>query len=785
MTWDLGLKVGHATRSVEECIRQAKSDMTIRTALLDSRPILGDMQLFAELENRFATEVAQGTAPDFVAAKLAERDDRHRRTGESRYLVEPNVKDGKGGLRDLHTLFWIAKYVYRVKDYPDLKDVGIFTPEELKTFRHCEDFFWTVRCHLHFLTGRAEERLSFDHQREMAKRLGYVEHPGMRDVERFMKHYFLIAKDVGDLTAILCAGLEEQAVKPAPMLNRFLKKMSGSKRKALSSTKDFVIDHDRLTITDNGVFERDPSNFVRMFALADKHNAALHPDALRLASRSLRLIDPKLRESPEANNLFRHILTASRSPESTLRRMNEAGVLGKFITEFGRVVAMMQFSLYHHYTVDEHLLRSVGVMQAIEKGDDPELGLAIELFKTIQPQNRDVLYATMFLHDIAKGRAEDHSIAGARVARKLAPRFGFSHSETETIAWLIENHLVMSTIAQSRDLSDRKTIETFASTVQNLEWMKLLLILTTADISAVGPGVWNGWKSQLLRTLYYETEPVVTGGYSEVNRASRVKMAQDEFAHHVGKTVPSLTGKALADYIARHYAAYWLKVDLDTKIDHARFMTESEAAGHSLATSINTSVAGGITHLTVLAPDHPRLLSIIAGACAAAGANIVSAQVYTTTDGLALDTISITRGFERDDDEQRRAKRIADVIEKSLRGQMWLGDAVEAAQKKSASRQGGKTFTVEPQVVLNNTWSNKYTVVEVSGLDRPGLLHDLTNTISRLNLNIGSAHIVTYGEKAMDVFYVTDLMGSQIQSPQRQTAIKRALLAIFEPETDN
>ena len=780
--WDMGLKVGHATRSVDECIRQARNDFTIRTALLEARYILGDTQLFAELEKRFGAEVVKGTVPEFVAAKLAERDERHRKTGQSRYLVEPNVKDGKGGLRDLHTLFWIARYAYRVKTDEELTKKGVFTRREAQMFRRCETFLWTVRCHLHFLTGRAEERLSFDLQREMAPRLGYRGHNGLADVERFMKHYFLIAKDVGDLTAILCAELEERHEKPTPVLDRFIARLRPKSRRGFKESTDFQIDHDRITVADDGAFARDPVNLIRMFWLADRYNLAFHPDAIRLLTRSLKLVDDKLRNDPVANQLFLSILTSANTPEIVLRRMNEAGILGRFVPDFGRVVAMMQFNMYHHYTVDEHLLRCIGVLHRIEHDGKPEDGLAADLVKTIQPRNRELLYVTLFLHDIAKGRPEDHSTAGAKIARRLCPRFGLNALETETVAWLVEQHLVMSTIAQSRDLAERKTIETFANVVQSLERMKLLLILTTADIMAVGPGVWNGWKSQLLRTLYYETEPVVTGGFSEVNRSRRVEIAQEEFRRAAPERLPSLSGDALEAYIGRHYAAYWLKVDLATKIEHARFLQSAAAEGLSLATRVDLIAGQGVTHLTVLAPDHPRLLSIIAGACAATGANIVGAQIYTTTDGLALDTISISRAFDRDEDEERRAKRIAEAIEKALRGEMKVGEAVAAAAKKSSARNRSRTFRIAPDVAINNTWSSRYTVIEVSGLDRAGLLHDLTAALSRHSLNIASAYVATFGERAVDVFYVTDLMGAKIQSAQRQAAIRKVLTGVLEDE---
>ncbi len=768
--WDMGLKVGHATRSIDESIRQARADMTIRTAVLETRFLVGDKALHDELVARFDKNIVQGTASEFVTAKLAEREERHRRAGQSRYLVEPNVKEGKGGLRDLHTLYWIAKYVYRVRDTDELVKRGVFDLQEYRTFRRCEDFLWSVRCNMHFCTNRAEERLSFDIQREIAVRLGYTQHPGMQDVERFMKHYFLVAKDVGDLTAILCAKLEDQQAKPAPMLSRMMARLRPQASRRLRDSDDFIVDYNRINLAVPDVFEHDPVNLIRIFRLAQKHNLAFHPDAMRAAKLSLGLITQQLRDDEEANRLFIEILTSDNA-EIVLRRMNEAGVLGRFIPPFGKIVSMMQFNMYHHYTVDEHLLRCIGNLQEIERGSNDELMLSSDLVRKIQPEHRKVLYVATFLHDIAKGRPEDHSIAGAKVARRLCPRFGFNAAETELIAWLIEEHLTMSTVAQSRDLSDRRTIENFAAVVQSLEQLKLLTILTTADIRGVGPGVWNGWKAQLLRSLYYETEPALTGGFSEVNRGARIAAAQAEFRANF-KEWPE---EQVDAYIARHYPAYWLKVDLARKVRHARFIKSSEEAGHKLAVNVGFDEARGVTELTILAPDHPWLLSIIAGACASAGANIVDAQIYTTTDGLALDTISISREYDRDEDEGRRATRIGETIEQALEGKVRLPDVVA----KRANRSRSRPFTVEPEVAINNQWSERYTVIEVSGLDRPGLLYQLTTAISKLNLNIASAHVATFGERARDVFYVTDLLGAQITAPTRQAAIKRALVHLL------
>ncbi|PWB91708.1 [protein-PII] uridylyltransferase [Methylocystis sp. MitZ-2018] len=767
--WDLRQKVGHATRSVAECMRQARADMTIRTTLLEARFILGNAELFSEFRESFDREIARSDAREFVSAKLAERDARVMRAGASRYLVEPNVKEGKGGLRDLNTLFWIAKYVYRVREAKELVAAGLFTAAELSLFERCEEFLWRVRCHLHFATGRAEERLAFDVQTTIARRLGYHDRSGLSPVERFMKHYFLVAKEVGDLTAIVCAALEEKQAKPRAIFERFLQPFR--RRRSRAPQGDFIVDHDRISIVDADVFKRDPVNIIRLFWMADHHGLPLHPDALRAVTLSLRLIDANLRANKEANRLFLEILLSRNMTEITLRRMNETGVLGRFIPDFGKVVAMMQFNMYHHYTVDEHLLRVVGGLSDLEAGRMPEhQQLVDEILPTIV--NRKVLYLGLLLHDIAKGRKEDHSLAGMEVARSLCPRLGFTPGETESVAWLVEHHLTMSSFAQSRDLSDRVTIENFAAIVQTMERLKMLFVLTVCDINAVGPGVLDAWKAQLLRVLYWETEVVLGGGHSAVDRKSRVAAAKAELR----AALPEWSDEEFDAYAKRHYPAYWLKVDIARKLRHAELLRQMNGASAPLATAVELDRTRGAVELTVVAPDNPRLLSIIAGGCAAGGANIVDAHIFTTADGLALDTIFFSRAFDFDEDEMRRAGRIAGLIARALRGEVVVSEELRARAKAHLPTDA---FSVAPEVVVDNSLSNVYTVIEVSGLDREGLLFELTNAISRLNLNIASAHIVTFGERAVDAFYVTDLTGAKIASPQRQATIKRQLLDVF------
>ncbi|MBZ0216614.1 MAG: [protein-PII] uridylyltransferase [Fimbriimonadaceae bacterium] len=771
MLWDLGQKVGHATRTIDECIRLSKEDVTIRTSVLEARFIGGETDLFNDLQTRFDTQVVKGTGAEFIEAKLLERDLRHKRAGESRYLVEPNVKDGKGGLRDLHTLLWIAKYYYRVSTMRELVRAGVLTKAEHRSFRKCEGFLWAVRCHLHYLTGRPEERLSFDVQQEMAIRLGYTEHPGLRDVERFMKHYFLIAKEVGDLTRTLCTALELQHVKKTSALSRVIHPFRNRNRR-IKDAPGFVIQADRLNVVDDNIFKDDPVNLIRMFAIADEGNVLFHPDVMRLAARSLKLINASLRKNKEANALFLDILTSGNDPEAVLRRMNESGVLGRFIPDFGRIVSLMQFNLYHHFTVDEHLLRAIGFLAEIERGEkENDHPLSHSIIRELE--NRTVLYVALFLHDIAKGRPEDHSIAGARVARKLCPRLGLSKAETETVSWLVENHLIMSIFAQSRDLNDPKTIRDFAEIVQSPERLKMLLILSVADIKAVGPGVWNGWKGQLLRNLYYVTKPVLDGGHDQISREELVAAAIEKFSEALAAEPYFWDAKDIEPHLERHYPAYWLNVPLPRKLVHAALIRDAARDQKILATSVSTDAFQEVTEIAVYAPDHPRLLSIIAGACAATGANIVGAAIFTTRDGMALDSIFVNKEFDRAEDEMRRGARISNSIERALKGEIQLPDALARSTIRKSKL---KAFKVTPQVVITNGWSDSATVIEVNGLDRAGLLHDLTNTLSDLNLNIVSAHISTYGERAVDVFYVHDLTGQKIKDQTRLATIRATLL---------
>jgi len=756
--WDLGLKVGHSSRSIDETVRMAKSDLTIRTALLEARFIWGDRDIYEQSRHRFTEEVMRDTARAFVAEKLAERENRHRQMGDSRYVVEPNVKEGKGGLRDLHTLFWIGKYVNRVHSVAELVDAGLLTRAELSQFQRAENFLWAVRCHMHEVSKRAEDRLTFDLQIEVARRMGFGEKRGRTSVERFMHFYFLTAKTVGDLTGVFLAHLDDAMAKKG---RRYLPSFFAKPKKL----DGFVLERGRIGLPDDGFLREDPVRMIEIFALADKHELEIHPNAMRALNRDAGLIGQKVRNDPRANALFMQVLTSPRDPETVLRWMNEGGVFGRFVPDFGRVVAQMQFDMYHHYTVDEHTIRAIGLLAKIEKGDyreDHPLGTSI-IHKI---NSRRVLYISVLLHDIAKGRGGDHSILGAEVAEKLCPRLGLSAAETETVAWLVKYHLLMSATAFKRDLSDYKTILDFAEVVQSPERLRLLLLLTVVDIRAVGPGVWNGWKRQLLTDLYDAAEEVIRPGHKQRGRRERIVAKRERLAEQLGIDSPAFDA-----LVERFPDAYWIAEPDDILEHNARHLL---AAGKSqLSILAQPYPERGATLVTVYAADHPGLFYRIAGGIHLAGANIIDARIHTLRDGTALDNFLVQDPLGGRFDSPEQMERIERAIREALENRQKM---VARLDKRPLSRTRAEAFEVAAQAIIDNKASNRFTVIEVTARDRPALLANLAYALFQCKLMVHSAHVATYGERAVDTFYVTDLFGGKIESKARITTIERRLL---------
>ncbi|WP_120717123.1 [protein-PII] uridylyltransferase [Tsuneonella amylolytica] len=766
--WDLGLKVGHSSRSVDDTIRMARGDLTIRTALLEGRYVWGDQDLYDEVTRRFADEVVKGTEKQFVAEKLEERNARHKRMGDSRYVVEPNVKDGKGALRDLQTLYWIGKYIHKVRSAADLVDAGLFTEAEYRSFRRAEGFMLAVRCHLHTITGRAEDRLTFDLQREVARRMNFADRTGKSAVERFMQFYFLQAKRVGSLTGVFLAHIDEQFAR-----SRVRKGLLAGFTPRARDLKGYKVFGGRIAAPSDDWFRKDPVRLIEVFQLAETHRLEIHPETMRQAARDAGLIRRQVRDDPRANALFLDVLAGRNDPETVLRWMNEAGVFGRFVPDFGRVNAQMQFDMYHHYTVDEHTIRAIGLLARIEKGelaaDHPRSTRLIH-----EVASRRVAYVAALLHDIAKGRGGDHSLLGGDIAEELCPRFGLDAQETDLVAWLVRQHLLMSRTAFKRDLTDPKTIEDFVGEVQSVERLKHLMILTAIDIRAVGPGTWNSWKGQLLGELSDAATERLRLGHMKHGRKERVAAKKEA----VGSLLGDRRG-LLAHYADRFDDSYWIAEPEDIVALNIVQYGQSHEDKDNLSVHCEVYPSRGATLVTVIAADHPGLFYRVAGGIHLAGANIIDARIHTTRSGWAVDNFLVQDPQGRPFSEAAQLKRLEAAIADALANKRAL---VPELAKRPLPLNRSKAFDVSPVVTFDNQASNRFTVIEVQARDRAALLNRLARTLFENRLVVNSAHVTNFGERAADTFYVTDLTGGKIVAPTRLKAIEAALLAAASDE---
>lgn len=758
--WDIHLKVGHSTRTIDDCIRLGTEDFTIRTTLLEHRFVAGDVALSKSLDRRLTKDLFTGTERDFVVAKLDERKKRHARYGQ-RYMVEPNVKEGKGGLRDLQSLFWTAKYIYSVQTSRELVDLGLFLPDEYDRFLRAETFLWAVRAHLHLISNRANEQLTFDRQVEVAERLGYRDSAGRRGVEIFMQDYFRQATAVGDLTRIFLTKLEAAHVKPEPLLERVF-------RHPPRIRPEYTVIHNRLGITDPDAFLTDKLNLLRLFEEGLRTGMLIHPDAMRLVVSNLHLIDDEMRNDLNAGRIFLDLLLRHGNPGRALRRMNELGVLSTFLPEFEPIVAMMQFNMYHSYTVDEHTIQSIATLAQIEKGELVEdLPIVSSILKG--GLNRRVLYVALLLHDIAKGRPEDHSILGSRIARRVAPRLGLSKSESETVEWLVRYHLLMSDMAQKRDIADPRTVRDFAKAVTTVSRLDLLTVLTACDIRAVGPDTWNNWKATLLRELYRQTRRALETGMEDLNRTNRSAEARAALR----AALPEWTKAALKKELARHYPPYWQGLHRTAHVEFAEMLRELEASQdpEKVLIRLDPDEDRDATRACFVLADHPGIFSRLAGALALVGANVVDARSYTSKDGYVTDAFWIQDGdgapFEVD-----RLPRLSRMIHKTLKGEILPRDAFRARDR---IKKREKAFNVPTHITFDNEGSDIYTIIEVDTRDRPGLLYDLARTLASANVYISNAVIATFGEQVVDTFYVKDIFGLKYHSLSKQKALEEKL----------
>ena len=779
--WDLGLKVGHATRSIEDCLREARGDITVRTSLLDARHVTGDGAVFEQFRDAFRAACVEAGVGKFIAAKQAERAARHRRYGDSPFVVEPNVKEGRGGLRDLQTLYWINRYIHPDTTFVQLVGAAatpgsvIMTEDELRHMRRSWDFLWTLRFHLHYVAGRAEDRLTFDLQPVIGARMGYTRHGRQDGVERFMRHFFLTAREVIRLTGVLEPALVRAALGPPATARETDAKLLAA---------GFVLADGKILPVSGREFDKEPIQMLRCLQVARDRHLTLHPLALRQLIRNERRAQG-LRGNAAAAAIFLDLLCGRDAEHNRadgaqwLSIMNESGIIGRLLPDWARIVGKMQFDTYHVFTVDEHTIEAVRVLNTLERG---ELALIAPVASGLVDhlQSRRALYVAMLLHDIAKGRGGDHSELGAEVALQVGPALGLSAEETEMVSWLVLHHLLLSHSAFKRDIDDPKTILDLAETIQSPERLRLLLVLTVADMRAVSPKVWNGWKATLLRELYARVAEVLAGGLATAERDGRVQRAREA----AGLLLSDWPKGEVEIFHALGYGGYWLSFDPETHARHARMIRAAEAKQAPLTVDTQPLPARAVTEVTVYAADHAGLFSRIAGALAVAGASIVDARIHTLTNGMALDTFWIQDAAGGVYDTPHRLARLSVLIEQALSGRLKLAAEIRRANK-AVLGQRLRAIHVPPRVVIDNHASNTHTVVEVNGRDRSGLLHDVTAAISEQGLQIASAHVSTYGQRAVDVFYVKDVFGLKVENERRLNQLREAILvALASPDEE-
>ncbi len=761
LMWDLKLKVGHSSRTIKDCIRLGREDFTIRTAMLEHRFLAGDEQLAEDFDTRLKDDLYSGTAREFIEAKLTERDARHNKFFQ-RYVVEPNVKEGKGGLRDLQSLFWIGKYVHGVQDAADLVQHGVFKPEEFARFVEAEDFLWAVRCHMHLIAGRPVEQLTFDVQVQVAEAMEFQQFRGRRAVEIFMQNYFLYATEVGDLTRIVLTKLEAQHVKAEPLLERFFKRKPRVK-------PDYEVIHNRLAVKDQDVFLKDRLNMLRLFEEGLRTGMLMHPDAMRMVKSNLVRVDDQMRHDAEAQRIFLDLLLKHGNPERALRRMNELGFLAAFIPEFEPIVAMMQFNMYHSYTVDEHTIQCIAQLAMIEKGELVEdLPIASGILE--KGLNRKVLYVALLLHDIGKGREEDHSILGAHIARKVAPRLGLKPAEVDTVEWLIRYHLLMSDTAQKRDIADPRTVRDFAKAVTSVERLDLLTVLTVCDIRGVGPNTWNNWKAVLIRALYRQTRRALEDGMEALTRENRGAEAK----RALRAALADWTKKDVKAEIARHYDPYWQGLHVTAHVSIANLLRNP--GENEILLDLHPDEDRDATRACFVMPDHPGIFARLAGALALVGANVVDARSYTTKDGYVTDAFWI-QDADGSPYEASHLPRLSRMIERTLNGEVVAREAFKGRDKV---KKREKPFNVPTHITFDNDGSDIYTIIEVDTRDRPGLLYDLARCLADSNVYIANAVIATYGEQVVDTFYIKDMFGLKYYTPSKQKTLEKRLRAAIE-----
>lgn len=763
--WDMRLDVGYSVRTVSDCIEMGKSDSTVRTAMLDSRFLGGSEALFREFWKTFQSQIVYRGSDSFINDKLQELDARRGKYGSSVYILEPNIKESEGGLRDLQTALWVAKLKYKVTTMRELVIKGVLSEEELEGFESTKDYLWRLRNELHYLAGRKNDQITFEAQIGLAAFCGFRDHGKTLAVEEFMRGYYLQATKTEHLCASLISKCMRRDESRSKILGYFIRRHLG---------EGLYVVRGELVVPDESVVDANPPLLMKIFEAAQKQGVKLAVDTKSLIRRKLHLINDKFRRSREVNSSFFNILRSDKGVVETLKLMHHLEFLNNFIPEFERIYCKVQHDLYHIFTVDTHLLFCVEEIVSLWKGEHAEelpdlTSLAKEVGK------RELLLLAVLLHDIGKGEGGGHAEKGALLCRTIARRMGLSREDSERLEFLVRQHLLFAHIAQRRDLHDERMIIDFARQMESSENLKMLYLLTYADVRGVGPDVWTEWKKMLFRELFEKTFQVLERGDFRLEASSeRVKAVRRKVMALLESELPH---QPVMEELKALATRHTLSHRPEELAEHVRVLLQLEH--EPMVVNLKHQHDQGFTFVTIATRDMPALFSKITGVMAANGINILGAQIHTSKNGKALDTLQVNspQGFVITD--ENRWKRLKEDMRNVLEGKVRVQTLVEKRRKSNQLTDKPKP-RFPTRVEIDNEVSVDYTVLDIYTHDKVGLLYSITAALSELGLYIGVAKISTKVDQVADVFYVRDIFGHKIAAEEKLAEIKSRLLAAID-----
>ena len=767
LLWDLGLEVGYSVRTAKDCLEMADKDITARTALIDSRYLVGDEELYREYERAVMDAVLSRNSQGFVREKLEENSRRLRKYGSSVYLLEPNIKEGEGGLRDLQTALWVAQVKFKVHSLRGLIIKGVLNEKEGKAFEDAFDHLWRIRNELHYLSTRKNDQIHFDQQEEIARFLGYRNNKRALAVEQFMQDYYAHATHVEHLSSSLITKATQQDEPTFKILGYLTRR---------SVEEGFYILRGELRASSPDIFEEHPARMMKAFLLSQRHGVPLSVALKGLIRQNLHRINDRVRRSREMSESFLEILRNPKGVETALGDMHHLQFLSRFIPEFGRIYCKVQHDAYHIYTVDIHSLFAVEEIAKLWRGEYAEKKPFLTAVAN-DIEKRELLLLAVLFHDIGKGEGKDHSNKGGEMIPTIARRLGLNREDSRRLEFLVRNHLQMAHISQRRDLHDDKLIVQFAQRMAMSENLKMLYLLTFADIKAVGPDVWSEWKGFLLQELYEKAYDILErGNFQLEKRSEKVRNRKRKI---VGLLEDEFDRKAVKDVLRVMSTRYLLSHRSAEIIQHIRLIFEGQ--GKNLAMKIDHGPQGEYTQLTLTTLDIPGLFSKITGVMAANGINILGAQIYTQKNGVALDILQVTSQTGEAIADEKKWQQVREDLTGVIEGRVRVAELVKKRHRPSfLAAQPRPRFP--NRIEVDNEVSEEYTVLDVYAHDKVGVLYHITKALKELGLYIGVSKISTKVDQVADTFYVQDIFGQKVTEEDKIEEIRTRLLEGLEAD---